>query len=429
MAAEQAETRARSAGNASEPPGGVLAPARGTTPARAAENVPAPAPQNRGAALLVRPLGISRRAGRRRLPSLRLISFLVVVAAPVAGAAIYYLFIAADQYVVEFRFAVRGVEPAPSGLGGLFFGTLATSPAVADSHAVVQYIESRAIVDDLDRTLDLEAIFSRPQVDWLSRLPAGAPAEGLVRYWRRQVDAFYDATDQSITVRVRAFTPRDALALARGIAAAAERLVNGLSARARRDTLAHARADLRSAEKRLEGVLVRLREFRDRRGVIDPRQTANASAALAARIRDARMRAQAELATLRHYMKGDAPALELLGARIQSLAAEERSISAEITRAGRTPAPVLSRLMTSYEELESERRFAETAYQHALQALDRARRDADRQQIYLATFVTPSLPEEPLYPRRLTATGVVFLIAFSFWAIGSLLAQSVRDHL
>lgn len=85
--------------------------------------------------------------------------------------------------------------------------------------------------------------------------------------------------------------------------------------------------------------------------------------------------------------------------------------------------------MGSYEELESERRFAETAYQHALEALDRARMDADRQQIYVADFVPPSLPEEALYPRRLRSVGIVFLAAFVVWAIGGLTVRSVRDHL
>jgi capsular polysaccharide transport system permease protein len=85
--------------------------------------------------------------------------------------------------------------------------------------------------------------------------------------------------------------------------------------------------------------------------------------------------------------------------------------------------------MTSYEELESERHFAETAYQQALQALDRARREAERQRIYLVPFVRPSLPEESLYPRRPMAIGIVFLAAFAVWAIGSLVVQSIRDHL
>jgi capsular polysaccharide transport system permease protein len=378
----------------------------------------------------VRPLGVLRPyAARRRLLSVRVISFLIVVVVPVVAAGIYYLFIAADQYVVEFRFGVHSVEAMPSRFGGLFFGSLASSPIASDSYAVVQYIESRAIVDDLGKTLDLKAIFSRPQADWLTRLHPPVPVEELVRYWRAQVDAFYDATDHSITVKVRAFTPRDALALARGIRAAAEQVVNNLSARARRDTLGHAQADLQQAETRLDTVLARLRAFRDREGVIDPRQTANSTEALAAGIRDELVSAKTQLAILQHYMKGDAPALKLLQARIKSLTAQERSVSGQITSKAATQARILSRIMTSYEELESERRFAETAYQHALQALDRARRDADRQQIYLATFIEPSLPEESLYPRRLVSMGLVFLVAFSIWAIGGLVVQSIRDHL
>ena len=41
----------------------------------------------------------------------------------------------------------------------------------------------------------------------------------------------------------------------------------------------------------------------------------------------------------------------------------------------------------------------------------------------------PSLPEEPLYPRRWRTLGTVALIAFALWGIGGLAVQSVRDHL
>jgi capsular polysaccharide transport system permease protein len=85
--------------------------------------------------------------------------------------------------------------------------------------------------------------------------------------------------------------------------------------------------------------------------------------------------------------------------------------------------------MGSYDELESERHFAEAAYQHALEALDRARINADRQQIYVADFVPPSLPEKSLYPRRWRSLGLVFGAALILWGIGNLTVRSVRDHL
>jgi capsular polysaccharide transport system permease protein len=118
----------------------------------------------------------------------------------------------------------------------------------------------------------------------------------------------------------------------------------------------------------------------------------------------------------------------MLEARVQSLEAQRRAVEGEVTDTEKTRSEALSRVMGSYEQLESERTFAENSYQHALQALDRSRVNADRQQVYLATFVRPTLPEEALYPRRLQAIAVVFLIAIVIWAIGGFAVQSIRDH-
>jgi capsular polysaccharide transport system permease protein len=79
--------------------------------------------------------------------------------------------------------------------------------------------------------------------------------------------------------------------------------------------------------------------------------------------------------------------------------------------------------------LESERKFAEAAYQHGLQSLDQTRANADRQQVFIASFIPPSLPEEALYPRRWRWLGTVALLAFALWGIGGLTVQSIRDHL
>jgi capsular polysaccharide transport system permease protein len=306
---------------------------------------------------------------------------------------------------------------------------VASSPIGLDSYVIVQYLASRAIVDDLSRTLDLREMFSRSEADWLARLDPPVSIEEMVRYWKGQVDAFFDATNGTIVVKARAFTRQDALKLAEGILALSERLVNELSARARRDTLRDAEGEVTRAEQRLKAALARVREFRDKEGIIDPRKAADATVALAGRVRDELVRADTELSTLKRYMRDDAPSVRILDARIRALEAQRRSVESEVTDTEKTRSEALSRVMGAYEQLESERTFAENAYQHALQSLDRSRMNADRQQVYIASFVQPTLPEEALYPRRLRSIGVVFLIAFSVWAIGGSIFQSVRDHL
>ena len=362
-------------------------------------------------------------------PSLRLLSFLALVAMPTAVAAAYYFAIAADQYVAEFRFALNTADPPRLGPLSLLAGDTARSPATLDSQILVQYMRSRAIVDRLAASVDLRRMFSPPAADWWARLPPQAPIEEVVRYWRGQIDPFYDPADGTVTVRLRAFAPTDALRLANLVVAASEELVNDLSARARRDALRQSKSALAHAEDRLKSVLAEIRAFRDREGMIDPARSAAATGALATRLRDAVIRADADLSTLKAYMRDDAPAVRVEEARIRSLEAQQRSLAREMTGPAGATAATLSSALGPYEALESKQKFAEAAYQHALQGLDQARADADRRHVYVASFVPPSLPEEALYPRRWRSLGTVALVAFAIWAIGLLAVQSVRDHL
>jgi capsular polysaccharide transport system permease protein len=372
-------------------------------------------------------------AGRPRTPharpSLRAVSFVALVVIPVAVSAAYYFAVASDQYVAEFRFTLNTADPPRLDPLSLLTGNATHSPAALDSQILVQYMTSRAIVDRIDGSLDLRRVFSPPEADWWARLPQPAPIEELVRFWRGQVDPFYDPADGTVTVRVSAFTPADALRLSQAVVAASEKLVNDLSLRARRDGLLQARSEVAHAEDRLKSVLGKVRAFRDREGLIDPLKTAEATGVLATRLRSEVVRANADLSTLKAYMRDDAPSVKVLRARIRSLEAQRRSLAHEMTGPDNTRSDTLSGVLGSYEQLESEHKFAEAAYQHALQSLDQARADADRQHVFVASFIPPSLPEEALYPRRWRALGTVALMAFAVWGIGGLTVQSIRDHL
>ncbi|HVH79716.1 MAG TPA: hypothetical protein VM782_10025, partial [Stellaceae bacterium] len=344
---------------------------------------------------------------------------------------------AADQYVAEFRLSLRSAD-APRVEPLLSLGGDTTRPSAAmESQIVAQFIASRAIVDEIGPKLDLRHMFARMEADWWARLQLPASIEQLIYYWQGQVDPFYDTSTGAIVVRVRAFTPGDALTLAQAIVASSERLINELSGRAHRDTLAYAASEVTQAEARLKSALSAIREFRDREGMIDPGKAADANAALATKLRDDLIKANAELATLKTYMREDAPSVRVLKARIRSLETQEHALAHEMTASPPSTqptiapprSPALSQKLGSYEALDAERRFAETAYQHALEGLDRARDNADRQHVYIESFVPPSLPEDSLYPRRWRSVGTIALIAFAVWAIAGLAVQSIREHL
>jgi capsular polysaccharide transport system permease protein len=370
----------------------------------------------------------------RRLVSLRVLSFFLVVLLPTGVAAIYYLAIAADQYVAEFRMSLRSVDTPRIEPLVLFGGSTPQPTAATESQIVAQFIASRAIVDELSPKLDLFRLFSPPEADWWARLPLPASIERLVYYWRYHVDPFYDTPTGTIIVRVRAFTPGDALRLAQGIVSASEGRINDLSARARQDALEYAQADVAAAEARLKKALTAIRDFRDKEGLIDPGKAADNNALLATKLRDDQLKANSELATLQAYLREDAPAVKVLKARLRSLETQQHALGHEMTagappqRAAPAATPALSQELDSYEALEAERKFAEAAYQHTLEGLDRARDNANRQHIYIESFVPPSLPQTSLYPYRWRSLGTVALIAFAIWAIGGLAVHSIRDH-
>ncbi|MGE0260464.1 MAG: hypothetical protein AB7T18_17095 [Alphaproteobacteria bacterium] len=361
---------------------------------------------------------------------MHLLAFLVVVAVPTLLTAFYLFAVASDQYVAEFRFALNSAEPARFEPAALLSGLTAPAPPAAlESQILVQYIGSRAIVDRIDPALDLRRLFSTPRADWWSRLPLPATIEELVRYWKGQIDPVYDTANGTVTVRVRAFDPGEALRLAEAVVAACEALVNELSLRSRNDALVHANTELAQAEGRLKTALARTRAFRDREGVIDPARAAEAGGMLAARLRDELVKANTDLAILKGYMRDEAPPVQVLAARIRAIETQLRSLGAEMTDPEEARSDRLTRRLADYEQIEAERRFAEAAYQLALRSVEQARANADRQRVFIASFVPPRPPEEALYPRRWRTLGTVALIAFALWGIGGLAAQSVREHL
>jgi capsular polysaccharide transport system permease protein len=304
----------------------------------------------------------------RQFVSPRTISFILVVVLPTLVAAVYYLAIAADQYVAEFRMSLRSVDAPRIEPLLLFGGDAMRGTAATESQIVTQFIASRAIIDELDPKLDLRRLFSSPEADWWARLWLPASIEQLAYYWQGQVDPFYDTSTGTIVVRTRAFAPEDTLRLAQAIVACSERLINDLSLRARHDALGYAEAEVTTAETRLKTALAAIREFRDREGLIDPGRAADANATLATKLRDDLLKANSELATLKTYMRDDAPPMRVLRARIRALDTQLHALAREMTASATTQitgppvATTLSHELGSYEALDAERKFAEATY-------------------------------------------------------------------
>ncbi len=378
------------------------------------------------ARLSVRAGDFARQLSRRRF-SLSRLAFIAIVLTPTLATFLYATLWATPQYQSEFRVSVRAAERMqsnallPSILG------LGLSQSGPDSNAVAQYILSHEILDEFSPAIDVRAIYGRSSIDWFNRLPTDATSEAALRYWRRVTEAYYETSTETVVVRVSAFAPDEALALAHRTISLSEALVNRMSVRSREDSVETAKRQVATAQMRLNALREDIKALRDRENLLDPRKEAETDLNVSGKLRGELASTEAELAGMRRAMNDTAPSIIATKNRIAALHSELDHITASTVKQQQTSRP-LSSVFGAFEQLESERAFAEKAYQAALSSEQSAELDATRQQLYLATIVKPNLPQEPNYPRPFRLTLLVFMLALAFWGLSSLIVASVRDH-
>jgi capsular polysaccharide transport system permease protein len=367
-------------------------------------------------------------------PSGYLISLFFAVVIPSITAILYLAFIASDQYVAETRFAVRTIQSETGGdnllsnlssLAGAGAGMTMALPN-QDAYIVTGYIHSRAIIDDLSKSFDLRAIFTRPGSDLWARLKRNATIEELTEYWDDMVTTYVDGPSGIVTVTARAFRPEDAVVLSQAIIDASEKLVNDVSARARNDAMQRAELEVRRYEGRVRQALLDLQRFRDGEGFIDPVSAATSTSKLLLAAMSEKIRLQNDLYVSSRAMSSNAPTVQTLKMHLESLDNQIDQLKAKLT--GNSIEKNVSNSLAKFEELELRRIFAEKMYTMSQNALERARVRAEQQNLYISVFVSPSLPEDAKFPERISLSFIIPISLIVIWGIFALIAAAVKDH-
>lgn len=372
--------------------------------------------------------GFRARKGEKAFRWGIIASFFVMVACPLAAASIYWGLLATKQFLTETKFALRAGEPSVlDSLGGL--AGIPASLQAQDTQIVANYIRSRAIVEALDKELDLRRVFSRPEADYFSRLDRRDSIEDLEKYWRKRVDTSIDALSGIISVNVRAFTPQDSMALMAKVVDLSEKLVNDLSTRSRRDALEQAKRELSRAEKRLKDMTVSMRDTRDAEGVIDATAAAEAINTLITTLRVDLSHAEESLAVQRGSVAQDAPQIKILDARIQSLKSQIAYYSGQIAGVKDDGAGNMAGRLKNLSRQQVELDIARQQYALAAVSYETARVDMETQQAYLVSFLRPTLAEKSTYPRRWWEWSIIVAPAVTSWLILVAVAFVARDHM
>ncbi|MBP2233694.1 capsular polysaccharide transport system permease protein [Sinorhizobium kostiense] len=361
-------------------------------------------------------------------------SFLGLVAMPATLASLYMAFIAADQYHSTTSFAVRSIEGGVSSdILGMF--TQATgSSTVSDSYILMDYILSERMAADADRKFKLEKVYATRGFDFFYGIGSGLPIEEKLAYWRDMVTVNFDHASGIMQVTVKAFDRKQSQEIAQFIVDQSDRLVNSLSLSARNDVLSAAQDEVLAAEARLSKARAALRVYRDKSQEISPVEGAKLAVQLIGSLEQQLTQLNADLATAKSQMSEDTPRIRVLKTRIESLEQQlaverQRLGTGEKRTAARDPqAGDVAGRIAQFEELETEREFAERAYTAALASLEKARLEANNRQRYLALFIEPTLSELAQYPSRFFNALLMSLALLFVWAIGVMSYYNVRDR-
>ncbi|MGH6835546.1 MAG: hypothetical protein ACREC9_08355 [Methylocella sp.] len=359
------------------------------------------------------------------------LSFALLVALPILCTAIYYGLIAAGKYCVEFRFSVRSATEFVADDDKIALMIKAGKPGTHEiarlAYMAADYLRSRNVVRELDRDGWLRSAFSRDQADWLSRFDTTKSDDDLWLYWRDMITVNVDRVSGLVLVRVLAFTPDDALALARATSVSAEKMIDSLATRERRDTLSLAEQELESASLRYSAALSGLRDVRNLAGTVDPERTLKSATETLLGVMREKLSLERDRDSNLKVLSADAPQQVVLSDQIRALGSQVASLTEALT-SPRKDAKTAAQSIAQLEKQELEVRFSKRLLEVAQAACERARQESERQHVYFVLFVEPKKPEIAEYPRRARSVAFAGICTFSLWSVLMLAVTGIRDH-
>jgi capsular polysaccharide transport system permease protein len=357
-------------------------------------------------------------------PPWMLISFLLLVILPTIIGGVYFAFFASDQYTAEARFAVRSLaDDGSSDSGDMNLMQMQAAPQ--DAYVVTSFIHSSEILSRLDGKVDYRAIFTNPDADYWSRFGADDSNEDFLKYWNKQVTSYIDGPSGIVTLSVRTFRPSDSVELVSAILSESEKLVNEMTVRAREDMLASFRREVDRTGTLYKEALDHLNSFQQQSGLLSPELQAQETGKLLTGLLAQKLTLESRLFVLQQSKGTDSPSYNQLILARESLDKQISTMRAQLTGGGNAS---LANVITDYSKVETDRLVAEKLYEASRRNYDLAFASAMRKALYLTVFVQPSMPEEALYPKRISTPLFIFLGLLISWATLALIWASVEDH-
>ena len=355
--------------------------------------------------------------------------FVWSVIVPMVVATIYYSFFALDRYESQSEVVVRqpGNNAATGAAVGLAMLVGAANPTSREETLFLQaYITSNDMLEILERELNWSARYKGHVTDPLFWLSPDSAREDVLKFYQRMVRASLDETNGLLRISVQAFEPGFAQQVLNLVIAQSQQVVNELSRQMAREQLRFAQAELELARRLYEDKRRTLVDYQSKTNILDIEATATARATLINQLEAELVKSRAELAVMQSSLSAQSPQVQQKRQQITSV---EQELEIERNRLTSTQtAQSLNVIASEYRELLIDAAIAEEGYKFAVTAVENARIEATKQLRALLVVVSPNLPEDPTYPKRLYNLVALLIGLLMLYGILRFVVATIHDH-
>jgi capsular polysaccharide transport system permease protein len=365
-------------------------------------------------------------AKRRRRKTMLLASRIAVfVGIPTLLCGIYFYTIATPMYATKSSFVIQQADAAGAASGGLLSGT--SFGGSQDSIAVQDYLESRDAMLRLDADVGFKSHFASDAIDPIQRLPEQPTNEKSYKVYQDRVTIGYDPTEGLLKMEVVAADPQVSKQFSDALITYAEERVDNLTQRKREDQMKGARESMEDAETKMQNAQESVVILQEQLGIISPEAE---TGALMGQISTFETQLQQKKLQLQQLLDNTSPNQARVEGtkgdigRLENIVANLRSQMTEATGTSGSLARISAELRMAEVDLQTRQMMT----QQAVQSLEAARVEANRQTRYLSLSSSPVAPDEPTYPRKFENTVLAFLLFSGIYLLASLTAAVLREQ-
>ena len=359
--------------------------------------------------------------------------FFLVVLLPVIIVAFYYFFIVSPRYESYAIVSLKNNSTTQMPDSTLAMLSGMDSKSSQNDYFLINYITSFRMLKQLNKQTDLKSLYSKENIDFLSRLPEQATKKTFLEYFQSMVLPEYDKESGLITIRAQAYSAKNSQKILKNIINNSQEAVDYVShTLAKKNMKFNKKFMVQSRQKALNAQKAVL-TFQNKHGIVDPKESVAAISGIIKNMKAQKAKAESELTAMRSYLNETAPEIK---SKKQTIAAlkkqikEERQalVKDEQSKQMKNNGEELNELTSHYQWLKLKAEFAMTEYKLAMKSYEKAKLDSIKQQSILVTVVKPTLPEEPEYPWVWYNLLTLLIILLAVYGIGRMIITIILEH-